>query len=80
MPDNYHLLHAKILYESSPGIKGPIEGAYASLAVAGFNPVDQFLIRELVCISLSMINISAINLTMPQNLSLDRIIFGYQSG
>jgi hypothetical protein len=63
--DRYHLLHAKILYESGLGVEGPIQGAYSALAVAGVDPVDQFLIRELVSISLSMVNISTIDFTMP---------------
>jgi len=42
------------------------------LTVAGSDPLDQFLVAELVGISLAVIDISAIDFAMPQDALLRR--------
>ena len=59
------LCETKILQESGLGVEGPIERTDSALAVAGVDPVDQLLIRELVGVTLAVVNVSTINLAMP---------------
>src|SRR6266536_447808 len=69
------LFETKILQESGLGVEGPIERTDATLAVAGVDPVDQFLIGELVGVTLAVVNVSTINLAMPQDA-----VLGWQAG
>src|SRR6266498_2557290 len=64
------LVKTKVLQSSGLGVEGPIERTDAALAVAGVDPVDQFLIGELVGVTLAVVNVSAINLAMPQDALL----------
>src|SRR6267378_2649703 len=69
------LCETKILQESGLRVEGPIERTDSALAVAGVDPVDQFLISELVGVSLAVVNVSTINLAMTQNA-----VLGWQAG
>ncbi len=61
----FQLGNPKILEQAGFGIEGPIERADATLIVAGVDPVNQFLIAELVAITLAVVNVPAIDFAMP---------------
>ena len=61
----FQLRDCKVLQQAGFGVKRPIERADPTLTVAGIDPVNQFLITELVAIALAMVNVSAIDFAMP---------------
>ncbi len=78
--DPFQLRETKILQEASLGIKRPIQRADAALPVAGVDPVNQFLIAELVAITLAVVNVATIDLAMPKEARLCRQSVRCQAG
>ncbi len=78
--DPFQLRETKILQEASLGIKRPIQRANAALLVAGVDPVNQFLIAELVTITLTVVNVATIDLAMPKEARLCRQSVRCQAG
>ena len=62
-PHSLQLGDPKLFEQTGLGIEGPIERADAALLVAGDDPVNQFLIAELIAVAQAVINIAAIDLS-----------------
>jgi len=73
--DPFQLFASKFLKQSGLGIDWPIHCADAALLITGGYPINKFLIGKLVGIAHAMIDVAAIDFTMPKNPPLGRQLF-----